>query len=173
MQQTAVILPLFPFSFFSSSSSSYLLAHPPPSSSFLLLPYRLQDLKMSMDKSFINVRSDLQLERSSLERQLWGDEEEEEEEEEGGGGGGGIDGGGAHEYHRAQGIVASYIPTTPKEGLSFGLFMNLLGTFLYLLNYNIVIVSSADYADYLGAHRAVSGVVIGLLPFAAMISSRE
>lgn len=86
-----------------------------------------------MDETFVNVRSDLMLERSNLERRLWGDEDDDDEGYEGD----------HHGYRRAQQIVAAFVPP-PKEGLSSGLYLNLLGTFLYLLNYNIVIVSSAE-----------------------------
>jgi hypothetical protein len=53
----------------------------------------------------------------------------------------------------------------------FHLTLNLLSAFLYCMNYYIVEPSSTMYANRLGAHDAMSGTLIGMLPLGALISS--
>jgi MFS family permease len=50
-------------------------------------------------------------------------------------------------------------------------FLNLLSTFLYMTNYYIVAPTSASYAEKLGSDPAVSGLIIGMTPVAALIST--
>jgi hypothetical protein len=52
-----------------------------------------------------------------------------------------------------------------------GLYINLFLTFLYLSNQYIVAPSSAQYANKLGMSPSMSGMIIGLAPFAALVSS--
>jgi Major Facilitator Superfamily len=53
----------------------------------------------------------------------------------------------------------------------FNLTLNLLSAFLYCMNYYIVEPSSTMYVNRLGAHDALSGTLIGMLPLAAFVSS--
>jgi len=53
----------------------------------------------------------------------------------------------------------------------FHLTLNLLSAFLYCMNYYIVEPSSTMYVNRLGAHDAMSGTLIGMMPLAAFISS--
>eukprot|EP00981_Chlorochromonas_danica_P013088 scaffold5788_cov159-Ochromonas_danica.AAC.4 len=57
--------------------------------------------------------------------------------------------------------------TTDQVGL---LISNIL-TFLYLANQYVVAPSSAEYAQRLGMSQAMSGMIIGLTPAAALVSS--
>jgi len=58
----------------------------------------------------------------------------------------------------------------PKVPL-FGLYVNLFITFLYLANQYVVAPTSGDYARLLGMPSTMSGLIIGLTPAAALISS--
>ena len=51
------------------------------------------------------------------------------------------------------------------------LFLNLVSTFLYMTNYYVVGPSSPSYIQQLGGHEALSGLLIGATPFAAMFSA--
>lgn len=53
----------------------------------------------------------------------------------------------------------------------FLLTLNLLSALLYCMNYYIVEPSSTLYVNRLGAHDAMSGTLIGMLPLAAFFSS--
>ena len=53
----------------------------------------------------------------------------------------------------------------------FGLLVNILGCFFYMMNYYIVGPSSVEYANYLGEADAMSGLIIGAMPWAALISA--
>jgi len=53
----------------------------------------------------------------------------------------------------------------------FALTLNLIAIFLYCMNYYIVEPSSTKYVNYLGGHDAMSGLLIGMMPWAASISS--
>jgi hypothetical protein len=53
----------------------------------------------------------------------------------------------------------------------FNLTLNLLAAFLYCMNYYIVEPSSTMYVNRLGAHDAMSGTLIGMMPLAAFVSS--
>lgn len=71
-------------------------------------------------------------------------------------------------------IIENYSSTAEKHMTSkklFALFLNLLAAFLYLMNYYIVEPSSTKYANALGAQDAMSGLLIGMMPWAAFISS--
>lgn len=52
-----------------------------------------------------------------------------------------------------------------------GLWLNLLVTFLYQANQYIVAPTSSQYANRLGMSNAMSGLIIGLSPAAALVSS--
>ena len=54
---------------------------------------------------------------------------------------------------------------------SSGLYLNLLVTFLYLSNQYVVAPTSAEYARQLGMTPSMSGIIIGLSPAAALVSS--
>jgi len=53
----------------------------------------------------------------------------------------------------------------------YHLTLNLLAAFLYCMNYYIVEPSSTMYVNRLGAHDAMSGTLIGMMPLAAFLSS--
>jgi len=59
---------------------------------------------------------------------------------------------------------------TPMKN-SFPLALNILGCFLYMQNYYIVEPSSTRYANALGMNDAMSGLIIGAMPWAAIISA--
>ncbi len=54
---------------------------------------------------------------------------------------------------------------------SFPLALNIFGCFLYMQNYYIVEPSSTRYANALGMNDAMSGLIIGAMPWAAIISA--
>jgi hypothetical protein len=58
--------------------------------------------------------------------------------------------------------------TKPSE---FSNLLNLLSTFLYMTNYYIVAPSSGTYAVKLGGSAALSGIIIGMTPVAALVST--
>lgn len=49
--------------------------------------------------------------------------------------------------------------------------LNLMNTFLYMVNYYIVVPSSDDYAQLLHAPATLCGVIIGSMPLAALLSA--
>ncbi|KAL7522716.1 hypothetical protein ACHAWX_007399 [Stephanocyclus meneghinianus] len=51
------------------------------------------------------------------------------------------------------------------------LFMNILACFFYMMNYYIVEPSSTRYANALGMGDAMSGLIIGAMPWAAIMSA--
>jgi hypothetical protein len=51
------------------------------------------------------------------------------------------------------------------------LFMNILACFFYMMNYYIVEPSSTRYANALGRGDAMSGLIIGAMPWAALFSA--
>jgi hypothetical protein len=64
-------------------------------------------------------------------------------------------------------------PVDPERFSSHavGLYVNLFITFVYLANQYVVAPTSAEYARLLGMTPAMGGVIIGLCPAAAMVSS--
>ena len=50
-------------------------------------------------------------------------------------------------------------------------FLNLVSTFLYMTNYYIVAPTCGPYAEQLGSSSAMSGIIIGMTPLAALIAS--
>eukprot|EP00571_Detonula_confervacea_P004086 CAMPEP_0172330476 /NCGR_PEP_ID=MMETSP1058-20130122/61423_1 /TAXON_ID=83371 /ORGANISM="Detonula confervacea, Strain CCMP 353" /LENGTH=1301 /DNA_ID=CAMNT_0013047691 /DNA_START=56 /DNA_END=3961 /DNA_ORIENTATION=- len=54
---------------------------------------------------------------------------------------------------------------------SLALFLNILACFLYMMNYYIVEPSSTRYANALGSNDAMSGLIIGAMPWAALSSA--
>lgn len=63
--------------------------------------------------------------------------------------------------------AAAALPAPPL----YGLYVNLLITFLYLANQYVVAPTSGEYARLLGMSSALSGLIIGLTPAAALLSS--
>lgn len=57
-----------------------------------------------------------------------------------------------------------------RETSNTGLFIALLMTFLYQANQYVVAPTSGQYADMLGQTQAMSGLIIGLSPFATIFS---
>ena len=53
----------------------------------------------------------------------------------------------------------------------FPLFLNLVSCFLFMMNNYIIEPSSAYYAEALGCSDALSGIMVGMAPFFALISS--
>jgi hypothetical protein len=63
-------------------------------------------------------------------------------------------------------------PEPPMDSKQlFNLIMTLLAAFLYCMNYYIVEPSSTMYVNALGAHDAMSGTLIGMMPIASFISA--
>lgn len=60
--------------------------------------------------------------------------------------------------------------TDARETSNVGLFIALLMTFLYQANQYVVAPTSGQYADMLGQTQAMSGLIIGLSPFATIFS---
>mmetsp|Transcript_15380 Transcript_15380/g.31200 ORF Transcript_15380/g.31200 Transcript_15380/m.31200 type:complete len:526 (-) Transcript_15380:94-1671(-) len=54
---------------------------------------------------------------------------------------------------------------------TFCLALNILGCFFYMMNYYIVHSSSVQFVNSLGLSDAMSGLIIGAMPWAAMFSS--
>jgi len=54
---------------------------------------------------------------------------------------------------------------------NLALFLNILACFLYMMNYYIVEPSSTRYANALGMGDAMSGLIIGAMPWAAIFSA--
>ena len=52
-----------------------------------------------------------------------------------------------------------------------GLFLTLFATFLYQMNQYVVAPTSGQYSDRLGLSPSLSGLIIGLSPFAALLSA--
>ena len=66
-------------------------------------------------------------------------------------------------------VTSSTKKTSFKSKLA--LFMNILACFFYMMNYYIVEPSSTRYANALGMGDAMSGLIIGAMPWAAMTSA--
>ncbi len=58
-----------------------------------------------------------------------------------------------------------------EQGRSWSHYLNLLGTFLYLANYNVCLPTSAEYAEHLGMQGSSSGIVVAMTPVAALLSA--
>ena len=58
-----------------------------------------------------------------------------------------------------------------KVTSQYGLFINLLVTFLYMANQYVVAPTSAQYSYIMGESEAMSGLIIGLSPAAALVSA--
>lgn len=63
------------------------------------------------------------------------------------------------------------VQAPPPPPRLYGLYVNLLITFLYLANQYVVAPTSGEYARLLGMSSAMSGLIIGLTPAAALLSS--
>jgi len=50
-------------------------------------------------------------------------------------------------------------------------FLNLTSTFLYITNYYVVAPTSGHYAKMLGGNEALAGIIIGMTPIAALVST--
>ena len=103
-----------------------------------------------------------------------------------GSGGGGADAGGNMESFQKQwfgGFCGESRPqsdpattNTTNENKApfkntFSLFLNILACFFYMMNYYIVEPSSTRYANALGMNDAMSGLIIGAMPWAAIFSA--
>jgi len=77
------------------------------------------------------------------------------------------------EWRKKKHEIVRRAPSTKKlTGMQkFHLTLNLLSGFLYCMNYYIVEPSSTMYVNHLGAHDAMSGTLIGMMPLAAFLSS--
>ena len=58
-----------------------------------------------------------------------------------------------------------------KPENAFPLFLNLVSCFLFMMNNYIIEPSSAYYAEALGSSDALSGMMVGMAPWFALISS--
>jgi MFS family permease len=58
-----------------------------------------------------------------------------------------------------------------KKRSSISTFLNLMSSFLFMTNYYIVAPTSGTYAARLGMSEALSGLIIGMTPCAALIAS--
>ena len=73
--------------------------------------------------------------------------------------------------------VRSKMPKRRKRKLServtskMGLFLTLFATLLYQMNQYVVAPTSGQYSDQLGMSPSLSGLIIGLSPFAALLSA--
>jgi len=93
----------------------------------------------------------------------------------------GVDGG--ETIHKGEGVQGSFggfcggegQPPSPRSSSSFksnfALSLNIFACFIYMMNYYIVEPSSTRYANALGKDDAMSGLIIGAMPWAAMISA--
>ena len=93
----------------------------------------------------------------------------------------GVDGG--ETIHKGEGSGGSFggfcggegQPPSPRSSSSFksnfALSLNIFACFIYMMNYYIVEPSSTRYANALGKDDAMSGLIIGAMPWAAMISA--
>ncbi|XP_024368342.1 SPX domain-containing membrane protein OsI_21475 [Physcomitrium patens] len=63
------------------------------------------------------------------------------------------------------------IPGKQEDYHFMSIQLNLLNTFLYMVNYYIVVPSSDDYAELLHAPATLCGIIIGSMPLAALVSS--
>ncbi|KAG8659286.1 hypothetical protein MANES_02G031100v8 [Manihot esculenta] len=74
-------------------------------------------------------------------------------------------------------IIQEELPTTTDERADdqryhfMSLFLNLLNTFLYMVNTYIIVPTADDYSTMLGAPATVCGVVIGAMAVAQVFSS--
>ena len=58
-----------------------------------------------------------------------------------------------------------------KRRLRLSRFLNLTSTFLYMTNYYVVAPTSGRYAKMLGGDEAMAGIIIGMTPIAALVST--
>ncbi|XP_024391930.1 SPX domain-containing membrane protein At4g22990 isoform X3 [Physcomitrium patens] len=73
---------------------------------------------------------------------------------------------------RQQEAEAGRIPGLVQEEAHFmSIQINLFNTFLYMVNYYIIVPSSDDYAKLLDAPGTLCGVIIGSMPLAALVSA--
>jgi MFS family permease len=78
---------------------------------------------------------------------------------------------GEEDEESAGGMGLDLLRGTGKVTSKFGLFMNLLVTFLYMANQYVVAPTSAEYSEIMGQSKAMSGLIIGLSPAAALVSA--
>jgi len=70
-----------------------------------------------------------------------------------------------------RGIESQPTQRSSSTNTTFSLVLNILSCFLYMMNYYIVGPSSVQYANALGAKDAMSGLIIGAMPWAALVSA--
>ncbi|CAD7694892.1 unnamed protein product [Ostreobium quekettii] len=65
------------------------------------------------------------------------------------------------------------MPPSPDAAIatSLGLFLNLVDTFLYMANYNLVIPLNNQFCEQLGVSHSVGGIIVGAADVTAMISA--
>lgn len=74
-------------------------------------------------------------------------------------------------------IIEEELPSHPGEDVEkqefhlMSLSLNLASTFLYMVNTYIIVPTANDYATSLGAAATVSGLIIGCMPIAQLVSS--
>ncbi|CAK9261087.1 unnamed protein product [Sphagnum jensenii] len=61
--------------------------------------------------------------------------------------------------------------TMEEDAHFLSIQINLINTFLYMVNYYIVVPSSDNYAELLNAPATLCGVIIGSMPLAALVSA--
>lgn len=72
---------------------------------------------------------------------------------------------------RSSQLYASAQLRRRREERQWSTQLNLISTFLYMMNYYIVSPTSGKYAQDLGSSAALSGLIIGLTPAAALVSA--
>ena len=63
------------------------------------------------------------------------------------------------------------VDANKKRRLLLSRFLNLTSTFLYMTNYYVVAPTSGRYAKMLGGDEALAGIIIGMTPIAALVST--
>eukprot|EP00977_Amphora_coffeiformis_P009043 scaffold2046_cov171-Amphora_coffeaeformis.AAC.10 len=58
-----------------------------------------------------------------------------------------------------------------QQPTEFSNFLNLMSTFLYMSNYYVCVPSSDTYAIKLGSNPSIAGMIIGMTPVAALVST--
>lgn len=69
------------------------------------------------------------------------------------------------------GIIPAEGQGMSKSGSKLSLYLNLLSTFLFMVNYYVVLPTSGAYCKALGADESFSGVTMGILPLAACLAA--
>ena len=70
-----------------------------------------------------------------------------------------------------EGMMLEEEDANKKRRLLLSRFLNLTSTFLYMTNYYVVAPTSGRYAKMLGGNEAMAGIIIGMTPLAALVST--